>query len=482
MPGFKKPERGLLMSSEDFAIRVSNLSKCYRIYDQPRDRLKQFILPRIHRLTGVQSTKYFHEFWALKDVSFEVKKGETIGIIGRNGSGKSTLLQLICGTLNPSCGSIQSNGRIAALLELGSGFNLEFTGRENVYTNGAVLGLNQQEIDARFDKIVAFADIGRFIEQPVKSYSSGMVVRLAFAVAINVDPEILIVDEALSVGDEMFQRKCFSRIEGIKNEGATIIFVSHSGSTIVELCDQAILLDSGEKLAMGAPKTVVGKYQKLIYAPYEKQDAIRKDIRVSCGNLQSDELDHISPLCTNNANKDKHDVVNYPEEMFDPSLEPKSTLEYESHGAHIETPEILTSTGEKVNSLIRGKRYCYIYKVLFSRSATDVRFGMMIKSTTGVELGGKSSAPVGQGVPYIAPGTEVRVEFQFSCNLNPGSYYLNAGLWGTQLGKETYLHRVLDICMFKTLPLVNNTVSGLVDFNCVAELEILDSNELENEN
>lgn len=222
---------------------------------------------------------YYKEFWALKDVSFEVKKGETVGIIGRNGSGKSTLLQMICGTLSPTGGSVETRGRIAALLELGSGFNPEFTGRKNVYMNAAVLGLSPEEVDARFDDIAACADIGQFIEQPVKTYSSGMVVRLAFAVAINVEPEILIVDEALSVGDELFQRKCFSRIETIKNNGATILFVSHSGGTIVELCDRAVLMDSGEKLAVGVPKQIVGHYQKLLYAPADKHESIREQIR-----------------------------------------------------------------------------------------------------------------------------------------------------------------------------------------------------------
>ena len=204
------------MSSE-IAIKVENLSKCYHIYDQPRDRLKQMILPRLQRAAGAASKQYFREFWALKDVSFEVKKGETVGIIGRNGSGKSTLLQMICGTLNPTSGSVQTHGRIAALLELGAGFNPEFTGRENVYLNAAVLGLGYEEIEARFDQIAAFADIGDFIEQPVKTYSSGMMVRLAFAVAIHADPEILIVDEALSVGDAYFQAKCAHRIRSIIN-------------------------------------------------------------------------------------------------------------------------------------------------------------------------------------------------------------------------------------------------------------------------
>ena len=204
------------MSSE-IAIKVENLSKCYQIYDQPRDRLKQFLLPRLQRVVGLTPKQYYREFWALKDISFDVKKGETVGIIGRNGSGKSTLLQMICGTLSPTTGSVATHGRIAALLELGSGFNPEFTGRENVYMNASVLGLTNDEIDARFDEIAAFADIGEFIEQPVKTYSSGMYSRLAFSIAINVDPEILIVDEALAVGDARFVAKCMRRIKDIRN-------------------------------------------------------------------------------------------------------------------------------------------------------------------------------------------------------------------------------------------------------------------------
>ncbi|MDX8377458.1 MAG: ABC transporter ATP-binding protein, partial [Mariprofundales bacterium] len=211
----------------DIAIRVQNICKYYQIYSNPQDRLKQSLWRG--------RKQFYREFKALDDVSFEVKKGETVGIIGRNGSGKSTLLQIICGTLAPTSGDVEVNGRVAALLELGSGFNPEFTGRENVYMNATILGLSKKEIDARFDDIVAFADIGEFIEQPVKTYSSGMMMRLAFAVAINVKPDVLIIDEALSVGDVAFQRKCFGKIEEIRDAGATIMFVSHSEGSIVNL-------------------------------------------------------------------------------------------------------------------------------------------------------------------------------------------------------------------------------------------------------
>jgi len=243
----------------EIAIKVQNLSKCYHIYDNPRDRLKQFIAPRLQRLTWQQPKQYFREFWALKDVSFEIKKGETVGIIGRNGSGKSTLLQMICGTLNPTHGSIETNGRIAALLELGSGFNPEFTGRENVYMNASVLGLSNKEIDERFDDIVAFADIGQFIEQAVQTYSSGMMVRLAFAVIAHVDADILVVDEALSVGDAFFSQKCMRFLRNFMKTG-TVLFVSHDTGAVVNFCNHAILLSHGQVTETGTPKEVIKHY------------------------------------------------------------------------------------------------------------------------------------------------------------------------------------------------------------------------------
>lgn len=453
----------------DIAIRVSNLSKCYQIYSQPRDRLKQFVMPRLQRLVGQPPKQYFREFWALKDVSFEVKKGETVGIIGRNGSGKSTLLQMICGTLNPTSGSIQTNGRIAALLELGSGFNPEFTGRENVYMNAAILGLQNDEINARFDDIAAFADIGDFIEQPVKTYSSGMMVRLAFAVAINVDPDILIVDEALSVGDELFQRKCFSRIEAIRASGATILFVSHSGAQIVELCDRAVLMDSGEKLAVGIPKQVVGRYQKLIYAPTEKHKEIREEIRRMS---ESKNLTDVNISAQKSAPESSHEPES--QASFDPNLIPSSTIEYESHGAYIESPAILTLAGQQVNNLVRGKTYCYTYTVRFIKSAANVRFGMLIKTTSGVELGGGASARYQQdSLPYVEAGSLYQVEFRFKCVLQTGVYFMNAGVVGEVKGNEGYLHRLIDVVMFRVLPDSEGFATGIVDFGCYPEVRSL---------
>lgn len=270
---------------DDIAIRVSNLSKCYQIYDTPRDRLKQFILPRLQRTLSLQPRQYYREFWALKDVSFEVKKGEAVGIIGHNGSGKSTLLQMICGTLNPSSGSIQTHGRIAALLELGSGFNPEFTGRENVYMNASVLGLCKEEIDQRFDDIAAFADIGEFIEQPVKIYSSGMMVRLAFAVQAQVEPDILIVDEALAVGDAKFQAKCFERLKQLKEQGTSILLVTHASEQIVTHANQALLLNSGDVICYGEPRDVVNQYMDLLFGK-ERKDYSNSPLSISPAAIQ----------------------------------------------------------------------------------------------------------------------------------------------------------------------------------------------------
>ncbi|EKD97879.1 MAG: hypothetical protein ACD_23C00695G0001, partial [uncultured bacterium] len=276
-PGFKKPERDLLMSSDqinrsypategkneggnDIAIRVQNLSKCYHLYGNPRDRLKQFVLPRLRRMTGKAQKQYFQEFWSLRDISFAVKKGEALGIIGKNGAGKSTLLQILCGTLTPTAGTVETNGRVAALLELGAGFNPEFTGRENVYLNASVLGLSTAEIDARFDEIVAFADIGLFIDQPVKTYSSGMFVRLAFSIATSVEPDILVVDEALSVGDGEFSRKSFDRIMALKKRGTTILFCSHALYQAEIFCDRVMWLDHGRCVMLAPPQEVVPRY------------------------------------------------------------------------------------------------------------------------------------------------------------------------------------------------------------------------------
>jgi lipopolysaccharide transport system ATP-binding protein len=452
--------------SSDIAIRVEGLSKRFEIYAAPRNRLKQFILPTLQSLLGKPQGTYFSEFWALKNVSFEVRKGETVGIIGRNGCGKSTLLQIICGTLTPTSGSVQTHGRVAALLELGSGFNPEFTGRENVYLNASVLGLANAEIHARFDAIAAFADIGTFIDQPVKTFSSGMMVRLAFAVAINVDPEILIIDEALSVGDELFQRKCFSRIEAIRSAGATILFVSHSGGAIVDLCDRAVLIESGEKLAIGIPKQIVGRYQKLLYAPADKREAVLAQIRHAEESKQADTNDPEDV-----SNQDTLQIKQEILETYDPHLKPSSTIEYETTGARIESPMVLTLSGDQVNSLVRGNSYRYVYTVKFTESVSNVRFGMLIKTTSGVELGGATSdRSLTNGIVIVKRGDFIRVEYQFKCLLNAGVYFLNSGVSGDIQGEIRHLHRIIDAVCFRVLDDASGYLTGIVDFSCVPEV------------
>jgi lipopolysaccharide transport system ATP-binding protein len=258
-------EREVPMSCDETNVRVDGLGKRYEIYAQPSDRLRQMMLPRLWRMIGKSGSEYFKEFWALRDVSFEVRRGETVGIIGRNGSGKSTLLQMVCGTLNPTEGAIDVRGRIAALLELGAGFNPEFTGRENVYLSGLLYGIAEPELRKRFGAIVDFADIGGFIDQPVKTYSSGMYVRLAFAIAAHVDADTLIIDEALSVGDVRFTQKCMRYLREFQQHG-TLLFVSHDTSAVVNLCDRAIWLDSGRMVMDGPARDVVERYLAVQHA------------------------------------------------------------------------------------------------------------------------------------------------------------------------------------------------------------------------
>lgn len=439
------------MSSDEISIHVDSLSKRYEIYSQPADRLKQMILPRVQRAARRTARAYFHEFWALHDVSFDVRRGETVGIVGRNGSGKSTLLQLICGTLTPTLGTVSVRGRVAALLELGSGFNPEFTGRENAYLNATVLGLTREEIDARFEDIVAFADIGEFIEQPVKTYSSGMYIRLAFAVAINVTPDILIIDEALSVGDEAFQRKCFARIDEIRDAGATVLFVSHSATAVVQLCDRAVLLDGGELLMNSRPKQVVTAYQRLLYAPSGKRESLRAELlarrcddehALSTGVGDAEREGESTPVIK------KTDLTLV--ERYDPGLLPQSTVQYVSHGAVIVDPHFINAQGQRVNVLIPGNEYVYKYAVEFTAPATRVSFGMMFKSLTGVELFGMNSHADGDAIANVEAGQRLEVEFRFRSMFLPGTYFTNAGCNGCSgSGESGFLHRVVDAAVFK---------------------------------
>ncbi len=454
------------MSSDAFseiAIDARGLSKAYPIYDKPHHRLMQILAPG-------DKQRWYREFNALRNVDLRVRRGETVGIVGRNGSGKSTLLQIICGILSPTAGDVQVHGRIAALLELGAGFNPEFTGRENVFLYATVLGLSRSEIERKFDSIIAFADIGEFVDQPVKTYSSGMYVRLAFAVAINVDPEILIVDEALSVGDEGFQRKCFAKIEDIRAAGATVLFVSHSAGTVIELCDRAVLIDHGELISNGPPKEVVANYQRLLYAPADKVHALRESIRagnpVAPSEQTSTDASDVETSITPATNIDSTSAY------WDEEMRPSSTIRYESHGAEIIDPHLETVDGRRVNVLSHGHEYVYAYTASFSQAHVGVRFGMMIKTVVGVEIAGVVTAEDRQAGSVVEAGTSLTVRFRFRCMLNAGTYFLNAGIVAASKDGERYIDRRLDVAMFRVMPVKGALSTAVVDLDFVPELKI----------
>ena len=420
------------MSSEqnsNIAIKVENLSKAYQIYDQPNDRLKQFVMPRLQRAVGMTPRQYYRDFWALKDVSFEVKKGETIGIIGTNGSGKSTLLQLICGTLSPTYGHLETHGRISALLELGSGFNPEFTGRENVYMNAAVLGLSQEEVDERFDAIAEFADIGEFIEQPVKSYSSGMFMRLAFAVAVNVDPEILIVDEALAVGDAFFVQKCMRFMRNFQNNGGTLFFVSHDTGAVVNLCSKAVLLHKGQLVEVGTPKEVSEHYLAALYEANQVVD----------GSL-SEEDNNIS-----------HNQDQYPAEYRDmrEELFNSSTLRndieifrfnsesacFGTGEAQIRSVRLLDLDGTPLSWIVGGEDVILEIRALAHKYIARPIIGFELKDRLGQVIFGDNTYITYQHNPQsVDQGDELIARFEFRMPVLPtGDYSFSAAIAdGTQ--------------------------------------------------
>lgn len=453
--GFRKPAKDLLMSY-DVVIRVSGLSKIYHVYDQPSDRLKQLIVGWFQRFKGAGEAKFFREFYALKNVSFDVKKGETVGIVGRNGSGKSTLLQIICGTLNPSSGEVEAKGRIGALLELGSGFNPEFSGRENIYMNGAVLGLTKDEIDSCYKDIVEFADIGEFIDQPVKVYSSGMLVRLAFAVQAQVTPDILIVDEALAVGDAKFQAKCFARLQALKDRGTSILLVTHSSEQIVSHCSRAILLDRGSILDFGEPRGVVNRYMDLLFG--KERNTKTPIVSVSNG-LKEKDVGSFFPVSIDAELFASHDNYNPGEYRWGDG---KATLldfyiatEEESYPPAIDSGQLLTL-------------------IVSIRFEVDIPFpvlGITIKTKEGITISGANSETldVADFRELGKQGTVAVVKSRFSCNLGPGDYFISLGV-ATKNGDEVIPHdRRYDSIHLQVRPVEN--FFGLVDLALQMELQ-----------
>lgn len=399
------------MSSE-IAIEVNNLSKCYQIYEKPQDRLLQML--------SRGKKKYFQEFWALKEISFSVNRGEAFGIVGRNGSGKSTLLQIIAGTLTPTSGTTQVNGRTAALLELGSGFNPEFTGRENVFLNGRILGLTQKEIEARYAQIVEFADIGEFIDQPVKTYSSGMFVRLAFAVQAHIDANVVIIDEALAVGDVFFRQKCYGRLEALRRAGAAILLVSHAMQEIEQYCERAILLEKGAVRFVGESSEATKRYY-LLHQPSESILGVDKQYS------KQPQID--------TSNMSGNDLIFWPDssEFIDAS----NIVQVSDGGARCTRFSLCNDQGISQSSFSQGETAIFYYEFEILRPIAVPLGGIVLQNDKGIVVHGKGSLEYASEAPdYLPKGTLVRCRQSIELKVGVGEYTFELGL--ASIDSESY--------------------------------------------
>jgi lipopolysaccharide transport system ATP-binding protein len=461
--------------SSDYAAVVENVGKCYHVFDNNMDRLRQaFVLG---------GRKHYREFWALRDISFHAEKGETIGIVGANGSGKSTLLQLLFGVLQPTEGRIKMAGRVGGLLELGAGFNPEETGRENVLINAAILGVPPDQIPALFEKVAAFADIGEFLDQPVKVYSSGMGVRLGFALQISVPCDVLIIDEALAVGDELFQRKCYAALENFRSGGGTVLFVSHSAGSVKEMCRRALFLDHGRLIQQGRCKTVVDNYQKFLYMREPERSHFRDEL-AKVGHIPMEDLAVTGQTLVHEAGfgysirqlKEARELAGStvfdqgvdrdpPPADYEEGLSTQTASYYQPIGAVISNPRIETLEGRRVNILNPHERYRYRYQVDFKETAHNVVFGWLVKSTSGLELGGGAHDGSEGYIRETAPGQVYDISFEFNASLFPGIYYLNCGVSGTLGDYDGFLHRVIDCVAFRVRNVFSKVHAGFVDFD-----------------
>ena len=439
--------------AEDIAISVNDVSKMYKLYDNPMDRLKESL--------GLSRKKKYKEHYALNHVSFQVHKGETVGIIGTNGSGKSTILKIITGVLSPTAGEIAVNGRISALLELGAGFNGEYSGLENVYLNGSMIGFSREEIDAKLQSILDFADIGDFIYQPVKTYSSGMFVRLAFAVAINIDPEILIVDEALSVGDVFFQAKCYRKFEEFKEMGKTILFVSHDLSSIGKYCDRVVLLNKGEKLAEGGAKEMVNLYRRVLVNQYDDADLEENTDDAEEGQVTENQAAgaDVSLKAHTGSGKAMKDSLN---------LNPK-VLEYGSKLGEIVDFAIRDDTGMITNVIEKGKEFSVQMKVKFQADVSDPIFAFTLKDLKGTEITGTNTMFEGADIKPVKNGDEYTVEFTQKMNLQGGEYLLSMSCTGFEQGEHVVYHRLYDVTNITVIS--NKNTVGVYDMESQVKAE-----------
>lgn len=421
---------------ENIAINVEHVTKIYKLYDKPTDRLKESL--------GLTRKKLSKDHYALQDISFQVGKGETVGIIGTNGSGKSTILKIITGVLNQTEGNVRINGRISALLELGAGFNMEYTGIENIYLQGTMVGFSKEEVDAKLQDILDFADIGDFVYQPCKTYSSGMFVRLAFAVAINIDPEILIVDEALSVGDVFFQSKCYHKFEEFKKKGKTILMVSHDLSCISKYCDRVVLLNRGVKLNEGEPKEMIDIYKKLMVNQYTEDDE------------QTDE----------NAETSDGQESSCKEQL---TLNP-SMVEYGNGMATIEDFAIIDENGLITGSIEKGAEFKIRMVVRFHQKVEEPIFAYTIKNIKGEELTGTNSMLENMETGQTKDGDVYRITFTQKMMLQGGEYLLSFGCTGYHEGDFTVYHRLYDACNL-TVVSDHNTV-GIFDMEADVTMSV----------
>lgn len=419
-------------------IRVSDLNKIYKLYDKPSDRLKESL--------GLSRGKKHKEHYALKNVSFDVRRGESVGIIGTNGSGKSTILKIITGVLNKTSGGLEVDGRISALLELGAGFNMEYTGIENIYLNGTMIGFSQEEIDAKLQDILDFADIGDFVHQPVKTYSSGMFVRLAFAVAINIEPEILIVDEALSVGDVFFQMKCFHKFEEFKEMGKTILFVSHDLSSIAKYCDRVILLNQGVKLAEGNPRDMINMYKKLLVNQLDVETL--ED--VSGKSKLTTEAGEPGAWKNNFTIND--DVLDYGERQ-----------------AEIVDFAVFDEYGALSNIIQKGSTFEVKAKLRFNETVKDPIFTFTIKDKKGTDITGTNTMFERVETGVCEKGQERIVTYRQQMNLQGGDYLISLGCTGYAGDEFKVYHRLYDLVSVSVIS-DKNTV-GFFDMNTQITVE-----------
>lgn len=420
---------------DEIAVSVQNVSKVYPLYRRPADRLKE-MLTRWRR-------SYHTDFWALRDISFDVPKGQTLGIIGQNGAGKSTLLQIIAGVLQPTTGTVTVNGRVTALLELGTGFNPEFTGRENVYMSGAILGISKQEMHERFDDIAAFAQIGQFIDQPVKTYSSGMYVRLAFAIAASLDPDLLIVDEALAVGDTMFQRRCYRRLEELQQEGKTILFVSHDTAVVRAVCDQALLLDVGRVIASGHPKMVANVCEEL---------TLKR------------EKEYVEGLVAGRKGESRRTDT---ARMAVPQVQSGEIEEYRfgSREAEIVDFALINNEGQPTTVLETGEECRVAVTARFHKDVQEPIVGMVMHTATGIDVCGSNTWYANRNPGPQQAGDLLTVEFKQKLNLNPGNYTLSVGVSELFPTHIVDLDRRMDALAFRMVG--KRRFSGLVEINPV---------------